>query len=361
MDVIYITHDFMFQFNIWSRALNEYEILRLALCSENLEGDVVSWQSPWTPHGAVKRTKRPPKFFCQTVVDPKYYLFHEMSLSGGFTLCQGLGGELPVPTDAESLATTHAAITKLSEGHNIRCKGYWVGVTDEDSEGYWRQLTNNDAVIPFWRKSEPDGGTVQNCASGSLEDDLALEDIPCHWKQCVLCVVPELPVWSLLGACQLHDRNRFFAPVQTAPGEIHFEGYSYYTVEKKNKTWNWIEKNGDHGNETIATLTSGSSVTKSWPIGRHSWKFERPVCEDEPNTTRTLLLSPCRSGQFTCDDATCIPLFQRCDLKPDCRDGSDEKQCRLVKFPPTYRSDIPPAALGSDHPLQVRTILALSS
>ena len=285
-----------------------------------------------------------------------------MSLPLAFALCEGLGGELPIPVDKQSLKDTHEAITALSTDENSQCRGFWVGATDEENEGFWRNLKDNRLRTPYWRRSEPDGGEVQNCARSALQDEeFGIEDIPCDWKQCVLCIVPELPVWSLLGACQLHDRNRLFAPVQNSPGQIQFEGYSFYTIEKRADTWYWIEKDGSHRNHTIATLIRGSSIRKSWPIGRHPWKFERPVCEDEPNAIRTLLLSPCTLGQFTCDDATCIPLYQRCDLKPDCRDGSDEKDCRLVQFPPTYRSDIPPAALGSENPLLVALFVTIES
>lgn len=349
------------QVNIWSRTLYEEEISRLAMCKSDLQGDVISWESTWEEHGTVKKSRKSLDFFCKTTVDPKYYLFPEMGLYQGFTLCEGLGGTLPIPENNTTLRSTRMALSRTARGHNIQCKGYWMGATDEGNEGTWVRMKDGEPITPFWRPSEPDGGEVQNCARGTVADDLAIEDVPCDIKQCVLCIIPKLPVWSMLGACQIHDRNRLFAVVQHTPGDLLFEGYSFYTIERREGTWYWVEKDGMHHNRTIATLIKGSSIKKSWPIGRHQWRFEQSVCDEEPMEIRTLLLSPCKEGHFTCDDATCIPLFQRCDLKPDCRDGSDEKDCRLVQFPPTYRPDIPPAALGSENPLQVSLHITIES
>ena len=44
-----------------------------------------------------------------------------------------------------------------------------------------------------------------------------------------------------------------------------------------------------------------------------------------------LLLTPCREGSFSCDDARCVALAKRCDLIPDCIDASDEQGCQLAK------------------------------
>lgn len=49
------------------------------------------------------------------------------------------------------------------------------------------------------------------------------------------------------------------------------------------------------------------------------------------NTNITYFVAePCKGNQFTCDDGTCIPYHWRCDLRPDCPDGTDELRCPEV-------------------------------
>ena len=38
----------------------------------------------------------------------------------------------------------------------------------------------------------------------------------------------------------------------------------------------------------------------------------------------------CSTVEFTCDDGTCIPLVNRCNITPDCPDNSDEVGCRSI-------------------------------
>ena len=48
--------------------------------------------------------------------------------------------------------------------------------------------------------------------------------------------------------------------------------------------------------------------------------------------TTTCIFSACRSGEFQCVNGDCIPESERCDNKYDCRDRSDEENCRKLFF-----------------------------
>ncbi|XP_040066399.1 MAM and LDL-receptor class A domain-containing protein 2 [Ixodes scapularis] len=53
----------------------------------------------------------------------------------------------------------------------------------------------------------------------------------------------------------------------------------------------------------------------------------------EPVTPRPIGPALCPEGQFTCvASRQCIPLSQVCDFKPQCSDGSDEKNCGACDF-----------------------------
>ena len=52
-------------------------------------------------------------------------------------------------------------------------------------------------------------------------------------------------------------------------------------------------------------------------------------CSSEPHDV-LVTLSSCNDTQFTCADGLCVDMSTRCDQADDCRDGSDEKNCRIV-------------------------------
>ena len=46
------------------------------------------------------------------------------------------------------------------------------------------------------------------------------------------------------------------------------------------------------------------------------------------HTLSVLLYLACRDNEFTCDNGDCIPQSEQCDDRYNCRDGSDELNCR---------------------------------
>ena len=79
-----------------------------------------------------------------------------------------------------------------------------------------------------------------------------------------------------------------------------------------------------------------------YPFGTNQWQVMTGLCGLVPGTTVNMTLSVCGQGMFTCEDGTCISLQQRCDLRVDCPDQSDENQCSLIDVPQDYQINIPP-------------------
>lgn len=64
-----------------------------------------------------------------------------------------------------------------------------------------------------------------------------------------------------------------------------------------------------------------------------------------------MVLSVCSNDQYTCDDGQCISLSERCNLKVDCDDRSDENDCSLLSIPSGYSITIPPPPIVPEKPL----------
>ena len=56
-------------------------------------------------------------------------------------------------------------------------------------------------------------------------------------------------------------------------------------------------------------------------------------------------LSGCADDEFTCDDGQCIQMRDRCDQILDCRDKSDEQNCKIIILKDGYNNAIPPFRL----------------
>ena len=90
------------------------------------------------------------------------------------------------------------------------------------------------------------------------------------------------------------------------------------------------------------------------PVGKKPWVIPESSCNKGLDEERILLLTSCNPGQFSCDNAQCIDISNRCDGMADCDDLSDEKSCRLVNVDPEkYLKDKTPPSGTKTLPVEV--------
>ena len=310
----------------------------------DLQGDVVSWSGTWNSFGAAKKSDTELKDLCQDLNEVQLQIFPSLTATVARDLCRSISGSLPLPNSMADISQIRREFGNLTRSFPSMCGVLWLDVTDEETEGKWTKFGDSKAVASLpWKTNYPDGDIIQNCAIVVVNDSTGIIDTKCNRLNCAMCKVTSPPVWIMRGACEITERNKYFVNIQPRPGEYVFQGYSDYRIEFKNGSWLWTARKTG---KTVAEFKNETSVNR-WPQGRRTWLLKETVCDQKAGELRTLLLTPCSSGKFTCDDASCIPLYQRCDLKPDCDDGSDEKDCLLVQFPVSYRKDIPPRAYSN--------------
>ena len=83
-------------------------------------------------------------------------------------------------------------------------------------------------------------------------------------------------------------------------------------------------------------------------------------CGQEVLTAR-LSLTSCSSLQFTCSDGLCVDLARRCDGHTDCKDTSDELDCRVLNLHSSYNKFLSPPPNKGDNKVTVYSSMRLHS
>ena len=140
---------------------------------KDLEGDIASWsdQSIWKgSSNEVKKSSMSKEEICSSggaSQDILMLMPSEVSWPEAREACRRFGGRLHIDRSEESVRTrTFPLITKGEREFPGRCTRVWLGASDIQEEGVWRDSETDEVldISKFWVDGQPNGVRVQNCA-----------------------------------------------------------------------------------------------------------------------------------------------------------------------------------------------------
>ncbi|XP_064087314.1 perlucin-like [Macrobrachium nipponense] len=157
--------------DLTSAVMNNTEMIATAL------GD----REPFSGDQLPGRTKCEPPFF--PLRSECFYVnrYKLVSWAEAREFCKGLGGDLAVPNDVNTLRAT--LLDKFPED---QYKSFWIGAKESGSEGSWVWVSTKPFQAKDWATGQPDGGN-ENCVILSRDDYPPLHDSPCYLNTLFIC------------------------------------------------------------------------------------------------------------------------------------------------------------------------------
>ncbi|XP_047482401.1 uncharacterized protein LOC125034558 [Penaeus chinensis] len=338
-------------FNLYSRALSQEEVHALGNCSGGVaEGDLVAWStSSWginpeaATEGLVKVVEVLPSEYC----NPQRFDFSvfgkRMPFKDAWNFCRHLKTRITIPRSNEENRVLYEAVEGLAQqcqppNHN---KGFfWLGAKDEVEEGEWRDEEN----VPLnYTNFEGAARSNSKDCSGLLVPPYreVWDEMSCGntYHFCVTCQELQPVVMKMRGLCEENEKEAWFRMERVESDRPNFRGFSkYYISYGNNLTWSLVNM------WTRETVAFYFTYNGGLPFGTHNWTTTTnyDICEKPEGSLHALALSACYPWEFSCEDGACINLTERCDLRVNCPDNSDEKGCEKLLLPEDYLPALPP-------------------
>ena len=329
--------------DIFSSALGVEKMIKFTRgegCGDN--GDYLSWdEMKWNLHGEAIIEHFEADETC--IVPSLNYYAAGFEWKSCMHFCENLGGGRVPP------------VSSLLQWERVRSfsiekdlSQFWVPIHDGDKEGEWRDFYNHQLlnITTPWGKGEPNGGSTENCAynTGSGE----LYDGQCEWND-LACLCQKKPSMHLRlrGLCSNSVVDKYFQPMNDFSdyARLQLVGHVKSTIE-------FDEKSNDWKLFVAGSNLSGTSNAshQTFLLGKRLWSIKGDSgCNiNGEDYTGHLKLTGCNTtGQFTCDDGQCVTMEQRCNQHPDCRDRSDENNCKVLVLGEGYNRNVPPVPVDN--------------
>ncbi|XP_068246228.1 uncharacterized protein [Palaemon carinicauda] len=334
---------------IFRKALGDDILKEFTECNLQLTKDIlVSFQSfdeNWKVFGNTEVKQISETEPCRRI-SSKHVMFPETrTLEESKQLCRMLKGEIIIPKNDED----NELITNVSRNFIEKCSAnwginLWIGLKAELRGGTYQYIniyTNETASYTHFQKGYDRPTFDYHCVYMDSYKIGYWSVYPCTFKTCTMCTFKETALLRLRGLCHDSMVDHKFIITDLNDDKPVFHGFTNSRIFWNNKTWE-ID-NSLNGNVKGTMELTGPM---QYPFGLHHWIIKGDRC---PYANRILLLlTACRSDQYTCNDGTCTQKMQRCDLAVNCPDKSDETNCSAVVIPDDYIREVPPARLESE-------------
>ena len=335
----------IFALNIFSLPFSLEEMQNMT--SETLEGcgkkgDFFAWEDmKWILKGSAKVEYWKKEDVCQ---EPMFHIFNTKfpSWEACRQHCEKINSRIPSLVTFEQWELLQAFFQKNIIDNGLETYNLWLSLTDENQEGKWSDYKTGATLDHDgnYEDGQPNGGRDQNHIL--LTDAGKWSDKEKSYGKCgCICDHNATGILQLRGLndCYKDVIDRLYKPVSTKDNVLNFQyrGERGTQISFLNRAWRL---------SVLGSNVTGYSWVShvSFALGKYNWtiKGEKACNHGSPYIRLQLKLTGCQQGNFTCDNGQCIPMENRCDQIPDCRDKSDEKGCKLLVLEESYNKNIPP-------------------
>ena len=261
--------------------------------------------------------------------------------------CEKLGkGRSPPIRTLEELKTLQTELQAITP-NTMDLPWLWLSATDQKEEGVWRDFYTGERLGEFakpWYSNDDQLGDQYNCLNmyTDVSANISWGETTCFNNRACPCKYNKQPVLLLRGTCQYSYFDYKHTPKQLAgsPEDVFLIGQLGTQIRYNESSKQWVMT------DARASVMAKSQASKeSYALGKQEWTVTNDVfaCnKGEPYTTQFKLSGCNLEGEFTCNDGQCVTMEERCDQIPDCRDKSDERDCKLLETEEGYNRKVPP-------------------
>ena len=326
--------------NLWDRVLTQQEMWDWQTCESQETGGepLIRWKTAELSVRGLTEREIERSQTCHRSIGRRYLAFNtEKNFKDTVKFCASVGGKMAVVEDRETYQLINQTFSLL--GHGLGQTRFYSG-HHRNPSGRWVDVhTGSEMMFGDWNKGQPQ--SIGDCSEYEARPGL-LSTTNCLIARSPVCVMKEDHTnLYLSGVCSQCYIDRFYVIVdafQLLGMTRNRIVFSRRFDEKWQQTVRWEIVDSE---DTVIAFMNSSSF---FPLGARTWYFLDHQCRDpgSPFRTLSLHLDLPQPGMFCCHDGHCLDSDLVCNSFRDCQDGSDERDCEIVKLPEFgYNKNLP--------------------